>query len=111
MATHTRASEKNVIYTDPWRWVWLVSLFAPALVAAGPWLMWLTGDVTALWWPLVFLYGVVPLADALIPPSRHNPPESAVPQLENDRYYRYITYALVPVLWAALCLDCSRLTR
>ena len=78
-----------------------MSLFAPALVAAGPLLMWLTGDVTALWWPLLFLYGVVPMVDRLIPPSRNNPPETAVAQLENDLYYRYITYALVPVLWAA----------
>jgi alkane 1-monooxygenase len=94
-------SAQLAVYRDPWRWVWLVSLFAPALVAAGPLLMWWTGDVVALWWPLLFLYGVVPLADALIPPSSHNPPDSVVAQLENDAYYRYITFALVPVLWAA----------
>jgi alkane 1-monooxygenase len=79
----------------------MISLLSPALVGAGPLLMLWTSEVTALWWPLLFLYVAVPLADALIPPSRINPPESAVPQLENDRYYRYITYALVPVLWAA----------
>jgi len=49
----------------------------------------------------VFLYGAVPLADALIGEERSNPPESAVAQLEADAYYRYITYALVPVLWGA----------
>jgi alkane 1-monooxygenase len=96
--THTPEPD---VYRDPWRWVWMISLLSPALVAAGPLLMLWTSEVTALWWPLLFLYVAVPLADALIPPSRSNPPESAVPQLENDRYYRYITYALVPVLWAA----------
>ncbi|MFM7698362.1 MAG: fatty acid desaturase, partial [Limnohabitans sp.] len=101
MPTSSPDSGQFAKYRDTWRWVWLVSLFAPALVATGPLLMWWTGEGWALWWPLVFLYGVVPLADALIPPSRHNPPESAVTQLENDAYYRYITYALVPVLWAA----------
>ena len=101
MSTHVQDSQHHSPYRDPWRWVWMVSLFAPALVAAGPLLMWLTGDVTALWWPLLFLYGVVPVVDRLIPPSRNNPPEAVVPQLESDVYYRYITYALVPVLWAA----------
>ena len=96
--THT---PEPAIYRDPWRWVWMISLLSPALVGAGPLLMLWTSEVTALWWPLLFLYVAVPLADGLIPPSRSNPPESAVPQLENDRYYRYITYALVPVLWAA----------
>ena len=91
----------TLTYRDPWRWMWMLSLFVPAFVAMGPWLMQWAGDAKALWWPLIFLYVVVPLADALIPPSRHNPPESAVASLENDVYYKHITFALVPVLWAA----------
>ena len=35
-----------------------------------------------------------------------NPPESAVPQLEADRYYRWINYAVVPVLWGGLLFNC-----
>jgi alkane 1-monooxygenase len=101
MAAPTQPNESTEIYRDRWRWVWLLSLLSPALVATGPLLMWWTGDAVSLWWPLVFLYGLVPLADWWIPPSRRNPPESAVSQLENDAYYRHITYALVPVLWAA----------
>ena len=101
MAAPTQPNESTEIYRDRWRWVWLLSLLSPALVATGPLLMWWTGDAVSLWWPLVFLYGLVPLADWWIPPSRRNPPESAVSQLENDAYYRYITYALVPVLWLA----------
>lgn len=31
----------------------------------------------------------------------NNPPESAVPTLEPDRYYRWVTYLLVPILWTA----------
>jgi alkane 1-monooxygenase len=50
---------------------------------------------------VVFLYVAVPLADAWLGEERSNPPESAVAQLEADAYYRYITYALVPVLWGA----------
>lgn len=53
-----------------------------------------------LWVPLLFYYGAIPLLDIAIGEDRSNPPEAIVPQLEDDRYYRYITYALVPILWA-----------
>ncbi|MFY8192945.1 MAG: alkane 1-monooxygenase, partial [Limnohabitans sp.] len=54
-----------------------------------------------LWWPFVFLYVAVPLLDALLGEDRSNPPEWAVTQLEADPFYRYLTYALVPVLWGS----------
>ena len=88
-------------YRDPKRWVWWFSLAVPALIGLGPLLMLWQGDPLMLWWPLVFLYLAVPLADALLGEERSNPPESAVAQLEADTYYRHITYALVPVLWGA----------
>ena len=90
-----------VVYRDPKRWVWWFSLAVPALIGLGPLLMLWQGDPLMLWWPLVFLYLAVPLADALLGEERSNPPESAVAQLEADTYYRHITYALVPVLWGA----------
>ena len=41
----------------------------------------------------------MPAMDYLIGEDSSNPPETAVPALEEDRFYRYITYAVVPVLW------------
>jgi len=99
MSTHTLPTPE--VYRDPKRWVWWFSLGVPALIGLGPVLMLWLGNPWMLWLPLVFLYGAVPLADALIGEERSNPPESAVAQLEADAYYRYITYALVPVLWGA----------
>lgn len=89
------------VYRDPKRWAWWFSLGVPALIGLGPLLMLWQGDPLMLLWPLVFLYLAVPLADALLGEERSNPPESAVAQLEADAYYRFITYALVPVLWGA----------
>jgi alkane 1-monooxygenase len=86
------------VYRDPKRWAWWFSLGVPALIGLGPLLMLWQGDPLMLLWPLVFLYLAVPLADALLGEERSNPPESAVAQLEADAYYRFITYALVPVL-------------
>jgi alkane 1-monooxygenase len=99
MSAHTLPTPE--VYRDPKRWVWWFSLGVPALIGLGPVLMLWLGNPWMLWLPLVFLYGAVPLADALIGEERSNPPESAVAQLEADAYYRYITYALVPVLWGA----------
>ena len=97
----TLTTPRPEVYQDPKRWVWWFSLGVPALIGLGPVLMLWQGDPRMLWWPMVFLYLAVPLADALVGEARNNPPEWAVPQLEADRFYRFLTYALVPVLWSA----------
>ena len=88
-----------VHYRDRKRYLWLLSIFVPALMNAGPLLYLLSHDVVMLWVPVAFNYIVMPLADVLGGEDRSNPPESAIDALEEDSYYRYITYAVVPVLW------------
>ncbi len=95
------ASNQPVIYHDRKRAAWLLSLLVPASVAAGPILMLLLGDPLALWLPVAAFYLVVPLLDWLLGEDLSNPPEEAVPGLDADAYYRWITFLLVPVLWAA----------
>lgn len=94
-------SAPGVSYRDGKRHAWLLSLLVPALAGAGPlaWL-WLGHDLV-LWAPLALVYIVLPLLDAAVGEDRSNPPESAVGALEADPYYRRITYALVPLMWAA----------
>jgi len=92
-------------YRDRKRYAWLLSLFVPMLAAVGPGLYLLTGEIAALWLPVVFNYLVIPAADYLMGTDRSNPPESAVPALEADRYYRFVTYALVPILWIAFAFS------
>ena len=86
-------------YRDRKRYAWLLSLLIPTTVLVGPALMLLTGQAWALWLPVVFFYSVVPLLDYVLGEDRSNPPESAVPALDADPYYRWITYLLAPVLW------------
>ncbi len=88
-------------YLDRKRWAWLFSVVVPAIVLIGPLLMVRTGDARLLWAPVVFFYVVAPLLDLLLGEDRSNPPESAVPMLEADHYYRLVCYLLVPVLWSA----------
>jgi alkane 1-monooxygenase len=88
-------------YRDRKRYAWLLSVLVPCIVGIGPALMMLSGDPRALWLPVIFFYGVAPLLDWWMGEDLSNPPESAVPALDADPYYRWVTYALVPVLWAA----------
>ena len=88
-------------YRDRKRHAWVLSLLVPLLVAAGPLLWYLHPTTLMLWLPVLFLYMLAPLLDLLLGTDTSHPPESAVPGLEADPYYRRITWALVPLLWIA----------
>ncbi|MES2090164.1 MAG: alkane 1-monooxygenase [Pseudomonadota bacterium] len=94
-------------YKDRKRYLWLLSVIAPAGVCIGP-LAHLWGASHQAWFFVapVFFYLGIPLLDKLLGEDLSNPPEAAVPQLEADRYYRYINYAVVPVMWASLLFNC-----
>jgi len=98
---HSPTNPASGVYRDPKRWVWWFSLLVPFFIGLGPLLMQWNQQPYVLWWPFIFLYVFVPIADALWGEDHSNPPEWAVPQLEADPFYRYLTYALVPVLWGA----------
>lgn len=87
-------------FRDRKRHAWLLSLLVPSLVGAGPLLAWLGDDARLLWLPLLLVYVLLPLLDWLVGEDRSNPPEACVSALEADRYYRYVTWAIVPLLWA-----------
>ncbi len=100
MTTMTRPLDDSQSYHDRKRYAWLLSLAVPALVGAGPLLYLALGDVRLLWLPIALVYLFLPIFDYLMGVDQSNPPESAVPALEADRYYRVITWLLVPMLWA-----------
>ena len=92
-------------YRDRKRYAWLLSVLVPAFIGSSALLVLLTGDARLAWLPVVFVYGAIPLLDMLLGEDQSNPPEAAVPALEADKYYRYITYASVPVLWASFLVS------
>lgn len=106
-AVMPNAIADEVGYRDRKRYAWLISVVAPVAVIIGP-LAHLLGATSQLWFfvPLAFFYIGVPLLDKLLGEDLSNPPESAVPALEADGYYRAINYAVVPVLWFGMLFNC-----
>jgi len=84
-------------YADRKRRRWVLSLLLPLLPLIAIVLAEATGWRVLLWSPLLFIYGVVPLLDWLIGVDDDNPPESVVPELERDPWYRWLTYAAMPI--------------
>jgi alkane 1-monooxygenase len=56
-----------------------------------------TGQAVFLWMLLALTYTLIPLLDSLLGEDRDNPPESAVPVLESDRWYRVVVLLFVPL--------------
>jgi alkane 1-monooxygenase len=92
----------RVPYRDRKRVWWLLSVVYPLLPFTGMALHAYTGVQIALGLPLLISYGLMPLLDYFIGEDENNPPEAVVPQLEEDRYYRWLTWLTVPLHFVAL---------
>ncbi|MEQ6899970.1 fatty acid desaturase [Nocardioides sp. YIM 152588] len=94
-------------WRDRKRYLWLLGLVVPVLgilivgvyaVAGWHWVLWAG--------PIVIL-GVVPAIDLSTGLDRSNPPDDMIERLEKDRYYRWITFAYLPIQYAALVAVCA----
>lgn len=104
MTATTLPNEQTWI--DGKRYLWLLSPLVPVLAIVGLAIFQMTGIAAFAWSGPLLLYVLIPAFDWLIGTDRSNPPESAVAQLENDRFYRYIVYAYIPAqyvvtIWGA----------
>lgn len=96
------ANGNLVTYTDRRRWLWSLSLIWPLLPALS--------CLAAVYFnhpawyaaTLVIWYVIVPLIDHILPADASNPPPEVVPQLDKDKYYRYLTYLTVPIHYFTL---------
>jgi alkane 1-monooxygenase len=103
MSFQALAADGTVIsYTDRRRWLWSLSLFWPVMPAISCWLFVNQGQVAWLWGTVIVWYCLVPVIDHLLPTDSSNPPEEIVPQLEDDPYYRLLTYLTVPIHYFTL---------
>lgn len=99
-------SRSTAQWRDGKRYAWLLGLVVPTL----PFLTYGLVELTAwdgLWFFGPFLLFVIfPLLDLLVGTDAANPPDSVIKWLEQDRYYRWCTYAFLPVQYAGLVFAC-----
>ncbi|MCX7171404.1 MAG: alkane 1-monooxygenase, partial [Proteobacteria bacterium] len=96
------ADGSAVVYTDRRRWLWALSLFWPVMPVVACLLASSSGNALWYWASLAVWYVVVPVIDHLFPTDASNPPPEVVPKLDDDHYYRYLTYLTVPIHYFTL---------
>lgn len=96
------ANGEAVHYLDRKRYLWTLSVLFPLLPFLGIWLHAATGNEAWLLSPLVLAYVIIPLLDWIIGEDTNNPPEEVILQLDRDRYYRVLTYLVVPLHFVSL---------
>jgi alkane 1-monooxygenase len=99
---HDHVEVNPATWTDPKRYAWLLGLLVPLLPFMAWGLVALTGLGVFWYWGPLFIFGVMPFLDTAIGKDSSNPPDSVVKYLEQDRYYRFCTYAFIPLQLIAL---------
>lgn len=94
--------EGIIEYTDKKRYLWMSSLFMPLFPMLGVVLYFVFDSQWMLVLPLLFSYVVIPVLDYALGSDENNPPEAIVPQLEQDSYYRLLTWFTVPMHFIVL---------
>jgi alkane 1-monooxygenase len=96
-------------WRDRKRYLWLMGLIAPtALFVMLPlvWglnqLGWHAAAQAPFWIGPILLYVLLPALDLRFGPDGQNPPDAVMERLENDKYYRYCTYAYLPFQYASV---------
>ncbi len=104
MKAYTATSSDGVAieYVDRKRWFWLASLLYPLQPFIGIGMHAATGNEWWLLFPLLLNYVIAPMLDWLVGEDLNNPPEEVVMQLDQDRYYRLLTWLVVPLHYLTL---------
>ncbi len=93
----TLANGEQIEYVDRKRWFWTLSLAYALLPFGGIILHAITGNE---WWfglPLLLTYAVGPVLDWILGEDENNPPPEVISQLEQDHYYRRLTFIGIPL--------------
>jgi alkane 1-monooxygenase len=100
------AGELTVRWRDPKRYAWLLGLIVPTLPFLAFGLVEATGLGVFWFYGPVLVFGIFPALDLIVGVDATNPPDSVIKWLEGDRYYRWCTYAFIPIQYAGLIFAC-----
>jgi alkane 1-monooxygenase len=79
-------------WRDGKRYLWVFGLTMPLVPFLAVVLNSVTGWGVWLWLGPIFILGLVPLIDWTAGLDPSNPPDDVIKSLEQDRYYRWLTY-------------------
>jgi alkane 1-monooxygenase len=94
-------------WRDGKRYAWLLGILVPTLPFMVYGLVHLTGLGLFWFWGPILIFGIFPPLDLVIGLDADNPPDSLLKWLEQDRYYRWCTYAFLPLQYAGLVFACA----
>ena len=100
IANSTVPQGSSARWTDKKRYLWLIGLVVPSLALIAFVGHQLTGWGVWLWIGPIIILIVVPAIDLFVGLDRSNPPDDVIEHLENDKYYRWITYLYLPIQYA-----------
>ena len=109
MTTQTDSTTPVEQWRDKKRYLWLMGLIVPTaifvvlpVVWAANQFGWHTAAQAPLWIGPILLYVLLPLLDWRYGTDGQNAPDEVMEALENDKYYRYCTYAFIPFQYLSL---------
>jgi alkane 1-monooxygenase len=109
MAISATVDGRTVTWTDKKRYLWIMGAIIP-LIPLSMWGMYAATGWSGVWFfgPF-FVFVIIPIADLLAGLDPNNPPDELIEALEEDRFYRWVTYAFIPLqlagfVWGAYLL-------
>ncbi len=93
-------------WRDGKRYAWLLGLLVPTLPFLTYGLVELTGLGLLWFFGPILVFGIFPILDLIVGTDSDNPPDSLIKWLEQDRYYRWCTYAYLPIQYGGLIFAC-----
>lgn len=106
VAVHGGGSAKPqseaVEWHDRKRYAWLLGLLVPT-IPFGTWLLYELTHLGISWWyGPILIFVIFPFIDTAAGLDGSNPPDSLLEALEQDKYYRRVTYMFLPIQYASL---------
>lgn len=107
--TATADGDRQITWKDGKRYAWILSGILPLIVFLCWGLFAWTGSSISWFAGPVLVFVVIPTFDVIVGKDANNPPDEVLDALENDRYYRWVTYAYIPAqlvtfFWACFLL-------
>jgi alkane 1-monooxygenase len=104
--TLTTSAPRTATWRDGKKYLWPAALLVPILPFASFGIAEKSG-IPAWWWfgpAIVFV--LIPIVDGFVGDDGGNPPEELVQALQDDRFYRWMTFLYLPLQYGALVLGC-----